>query len=72
MGWLRLRPTGYEELDMVDSRGRWIGEERSSDEEDKEPPGPERRGKFDEVSSSILSAHNCLTSLDRTMTETKT
>lgn len=50
MGWMRMRPATYEELDMVDSRGRWIGEQPDSDDEGAgEPPGAGRRGKFDDV-----------------------
>lgn len=37
MQWLRLRPESYEELDMVDWRGRWIDDDdQYSDDDDQD------------------------------------
>jgi casein kinase II subunit beta len=47
MAWLRLRPPTFEDLDAVDSRGRWV-QEKDSDEEDGDD-GQGRRGRFDDV-----------------------
>jgi hypothetical protein len=50
MAWLRMRPPTFEDLNSVDSRGRWI-DEPGSDLDDNEKDGPSggRQGRFDEV-----------------------
>jgi len=48
MQWLRLRPESPEELDMVDWRGRWIGEYDEYDDDE------EKRKRIDKWKTSIL------------------
>lgn len=54
MAWLRMRPPTFEDLNSVDSRGRWIDEPGSDLDDDKDGPSGGRQGRFDEV-SRILS-----------------
>jgi casein kinase II subunit beta len=50
MAWLRMRPSTFEELDSVDSRGRWIAGSDTEEDDKNGPGGPGRRGRFDDVS----------------------
>ncbi|KAJ2920054.1 hypothetical protein MD484_g336, partial [Candolleomyces efflorescens] len=47
MQWLRLRPESPEELDMVDSRGRWIDEDDEYDSEEEEEEEDRQMEDFD-------------------------
>jgi casein kinase II subunit beta len=49
MQWLRLRPESPEELDMVDSRGRWIDEEDEYDSDEEEEEEDRQMEDFDPV-----------------------
>jgi hypothetical protein len=49
-----MRPPTFEDLNSVDSRGRWIDEPGSDLDDDKDGPSGGRQGRFDEV-SRILS-----------------
>ncbi|KAG8803140.1 casein kinase 2 regulatory subunit, partial [Serendipita sp. 399] len=48
MAWLRMRPPTFEDLDAVDSRGKWVVEHEDSDQDRSGPGGGGRRGKFDD------------------------
>ncbi|KAG8756243.1 casein kinase 2 regulatory subunit [Serendipita sp. 396] len=49
MSWLRMRPPTYDDLNAVDSRGRWLVEHEDSDQDRNGPGGGGgRRGKFDD------------------------
>lgn len=49
MSWLRMRPPTYEDLNAVDSRGRWVRD----DEDDDDSAG--RTGRFDDVCLLFVS-----------------
>ena len=55
MVWLRQRPATFEELNSVDSRGRWIAEQSDSDHDRNGPAGPGKRGRFDDVSQHSVN-----------------
>lgn len=60
MTWLRMRPNSFEELNSVDSRGRWVNEGESDDEDRRGPGGGGRRGRFDDVRAFFIGYFNLL------------
>ncbi|OSX60276.1 hypothetical protein POSPLADRAFT_1171317 [Postia placenta MAD-698-R-SB12] len=49
MQWMRLRPWSPEELDEVDSRGRWIDDDEEYEDEQEEEGEDKQMGEFDNV-----------------------